>query len=209
MNPVKFDSDGVPCFCSHDVADYGLPDLYGYDTFRVIDSRESTFVTDYKMETSYDLRPIHRYSRVDRLKTIMDELTGQKGGVPEAVIETVRHFLGPSPKDPWNQTRGILKHYKKSIYYNRIPFILSKIGISKAMDIDHKVQQRIREDFLFLNTRFEEVKESISRKYFPSMRYTVLRLLKLYGYSPNYEIPLVRTQRKSKSLEKIWVELSK
>lgn len=207
MNPVKFDSDGVPCFCSNDVNDYGLPSLYGFNIFRVIESRESDFVTDYKMEQSYDLRPIHRYSRVDRLKTIMAELTGERGGVPTEIIQVVKHFLGKKPHHPWNQTRSILKHFKKSVYYNRIPFILNKLGFGKGMTITHDTYRGIIRDFMHLHTKFEEIKGSLNRKYFPSMRYTVLRLLQLHGYHPNYDIPLVRTKRKHKSLEKIWKEL--
>jgi len=60
-------------------------------------------------------------------------------------------------------------------------------------------------DFMFLSTKFEETKTT--RRYFPNIRFIVLKLLEEHGVEQNYPIPLARTTRKLKSLNELWVNL--
>jgi len=41
MKPVRIDTDGVPLFSSNDIEDYGLPEHWGYEQYRVIESLAS------------------------------------------------------------------------------------------------------------------------------------------------------------------------
>lgn len=81
MLPIKHDPDGVPVFSSTQIDDYGLPEHWGYEVYRVSESLEANMVTDYKMEQEMFFRKIHRYSRVARFKVCLLNLLGERGKI--------------------------------------------------------------------------------------------------------------------------------
>jgi hypothetical protein len=208
MKPVRYDDD-VPVFTSRDIEDYGMPDHYGYDNYIVIESREVHLVTDYKMEHSYDLIPIHRYSRVARFKTTLLKLVGEKSKIPDYIITACRVYLKKDSTDLWNDTRKILKCYRWSKYYDFIPAILCKLGLCRMLKITASKIEDILNDFKVLVERFEKTKTKYKRRYFPNIRFIVLKLLELHGCLHDYPIPFVRTERKLLSLSLLWEDLIK
>jgi hypothetical protein len=56
--------------------------------------------------------------------------------------------------------------------------------------------------FKIIQNRFDKIKGP--RKYFPSIRYIVFRMLQDRGAVFDESIPFVRTKRKEKSLNEIW-----
>lgn len=205
MKPFKIDPDGVPVFSNLQIDDYGLPELWGYEQYRVSESLESVFVTDYKMEQEYFFRKIHRYSRLARFKVCLFNLLGERGQIPPHVLSMVKSYLKPDSLDKWNDTRKLLKHFKQRKYYDQIPTILKHLSYGRCFKALTSEQfENLFMDFKFLSEKFDRMKSDYQRKYFPSIRYIVLKLLDLHKVVPNYPIPLVRTSRKMKSLESLW-----
>lgn len=206
MKPIRYEGK-VAVFSNLDIDDYGMPELYGFTNYIVVESREAVLVTDYKMEHSYDLIPIHRYSRLSRFKTTLLRLVGEKSNVPEYIINAVRIYLKKDSTDLWNDTRKILKCYKWSKYYDYIPAILARLNLCRMLKITGFKIEEIVQDFQLLVTKFESCKHLYKRRYFPNIRFIVLKLLELHGCLHDYPIPFVRTDRKLLSLTLLWNQL--
>lgn len=206
MKPIRYEGS-TAVFTSSDVDLFGLPDLYGYSDFIVIESRELVLVSDYKMERSYDLKPVHRYSRVARFKTTLLRLVGEKTKIPEHIITACRVYLKPTSLDLWNDTRRILKCYKWQKFYDFIPAILNKLGMARLLNISAEDIESILSDFKLLVQRFNQSRHLMGRKYFPNIRFIALKLLEYHGCLHDYPIPFARTERKLVSLSLLWDQL--
>lgn len=208
MKPIKIDPDGVPVFSSTQIDDYGLPEHWGYEVYRVSESLEANLVSDYKMEHEMFFRKIHRYSRLARFKVCLFNILGERGNIPAFVLTMIKTYLKPNSVDKWNDTRKLLKHFKQRKYYDQIPAILKKLSYGRCFPSLTNTQfEAIINDFKCLSDKFERVKKEHARTYFPNIRFIVLKLLDLHGINPNYPIPLVRTSRKMKSLQELWTSL--
>jgi len=205
MQPLKIDPDGVPVFSNLQIDDYGLPEYWGYEVYRVSESREANLVTDYKMEQELFFRKIHRYSRVARFKVCLFNILGERGIIPQMVRTMVKQYLKPTSKDKWNDTRKILKHFKQQKHYDQIPSILRCLSYGRCFPSLTCLQfEALINDFMNLSEKFDRTKKKYKRRYFPNIRFIVLKLLELHGITPIYPIPLVRTSRKLKSLQELW-----
>jgi hypothetical protein len=210
MQPFKIDPDGIPCFSSNQIDDYGLPEHWGFEFYRIIDSRDKIMVTDFKMEQQYDLRKIHRYDRIARFKSILYSLVGERGSVPHEVISIVGQYIKRDDKDLWNACRKILKHYGFRIYYNRIPVILKSLKLGKGFALlNFEELEHIIHRFQALVSVFESNRIKFDRKYFPNNRFVALKLLEESGHASEYTIPFIRTVRKDKQLNELWNKLIK
>jgi len=208
MKPIKTDPDGVPLFLSTDIEMYGLPELWGFEQYRVIESREAVFVTDYKMEQEMYFVKKHRYSRLARFKVTLLNLLGERGNLPKHVYSMVGSFLNPNSQDKWNDARKLLKHYKQRRYYDNIPMILRQLKCVRCFDpINFDQLESIVSMFMCLSEKFERTKQKYKRRYFPNIRFIVFKILERHGILPNYPVPQVRTSRKMKSLEALWESL--
>jgi hypothetical protein len=210
MKPFQLDHDGVPMFTNIQIDDYGLPEHWGFEVYRVVESREANFVTDYKMEQDRYFQKIHRYSRLARFKVCLYNILGERGVIPKHILQMVKIYLAPNSMDKWNDTRKILKHYKQRKYYDQIPTILKTLKFGRSFQsLTGEQFENIITDFQCLSDRFDRLKDSYSRRYFPNIRFIVLKLLELHGIKPNYPVPLLRTSRKMKSLQSLWICLIK
>jgi len=206
MKPVRIDDDGVPVFTNVQVDDYGFPEHWGYEKYRIMESREGNFVSDYKMEQERYIQKTHRYSREARFKVCLLNLLGERGKIPDMVLTMVKSALNPLSTDKWNDTRRILKHYKQRRYYDNIPIILRMLKYERLFKpITSEKFEELINDYRCLSTRFESIKTG--RRYFPNIRFVVFKLLELHGINPNYPIPFARTNRKLKSLHQVWESL--
>jgi hypothetical protein len=206
MKPIRIDTDGVPLFTNFQLDDYGLPEFWGYETYRIIESREGNFVSDYDLEHERYFKKVHRYCRLSRFKTCLLNLLGERGKIPAHVNTMVKTYLKPDSTDKWNDTRKILKAYKQRRYYDNIPMILKTLNYGRLFKAITPVQlEAVVNDFKFLSTKFESTKST--RRYFPNIRFIVLKLLEKHDIKQNYPIPLARTTRKLKSLNELWVNL--
>lgn len=178
---------------------YGMPDLYGYTNYIVIDNVQE-YVTDYKMGEDRKLRPIHRYNRKDRFVFILCQLLGLRGFVPDEIVEECRGCRS------WEEIRKVLKSLKKSKYYNRIPFIMKRLGLPQpvSLDITNDMFRMIVDDFLTIQFKIDTM--NTGRKYFPSLRYIAIKLIESYGGECNVEF--IRTKRKFVSLNTLWAKIS-
>jgi hypothetical protein len=207
MKPFKIDPDGMPVFTSTQIDDYGLPDFWGYKFFRVIDGG-ATYVTDYKMEQERYFQKIHRYSRFARFKVCLLNILGERGKIPTYIMQIMKTYLKPDSMDKWNDVRKLLKHFKQRRFYDQIPMIVKLLNYGRCFPaINSQQLEGICNDFKCLSDRFESHKETYKRKYFPNIRFVVLKLLELHDMKPNYPIPFLRTSRKRKLLDTLWDEL--
>lgn len=205
MQPLRIDADGTCVFTTDQVDDYGDPCLYGFEKFVVIESRNLNTTLDYNFSVSRDWRPIHRYNRLARFKFTLLNLIGERTNIPQHVLILVKTFLNSQSKNIWNETRKILKHYKQQKYYNQIPAILTQIGFKRLFQqLTASKIYDIENDFKALVQRFNEIKKIHKRVYFPNLRFIVFKLLELHSIFPQYEIPFIRTKRKSKVLLDLW-----
>lgn len=208
MQPFKYDPDGVPCYSTNQIDDYGFPEQWGVEVYRVIDSRDKPMVSDFKMEHQYDLRKIHRYDRIARFRSILYNLVGERGHVPPEVITVVGQYIDRKSPDLWNACRKVMKHFGYRLYYNRIPVVLKELKLGQGFEVlGYPELEHIVNKFKQLVDIFYTDPKTFGRKYFPNFRYVALRLLDDEGYSPGYEIPMIRTVRKTKQLDELWDRL--
>lgn len=204
MQPFRIDLDGVPLFTSNQIDDYGFPEHWGFEVYRIVENRDSVVMTtDFKLEQSYYKRPIHRYCRKKRFMTTLHKLLGDKGKVPEHIIQIIQTYIQPG--DLWNQIRAMLKHFKCSIYYNRIPYIINRMTrVNSVPPVSADQYREMAAEFDRFCYWFDQNKHQFDRTYFPNMRFIALKLIQAQGIELNYPIPFARTKRKLKQLEFIW-----
>jgi len=184
-----------------------MPDLFGYDDYIVTSSYEDEcpFVMDWSMENERrgSTRPVHRYSRPERFVSIIYQLLGERGDIPDHVIVTVRHYgYDAEPSRIWNSIRNVLKCLEWSKYYNRIPGIIELLGHGKAK-FDFDLVQDIFLKFRGMSIKFDGLNKD-NRKYFPNLRYCALRLLDEAGVQFRFKVPWIRTKRKEKVMQEIF-----
>ena len=207
LEPIRYDEDMVPVYDSKQIEVYGLPDWYGVTCYRVIALREteSPMVMDWKMEIERPMRPIPRYSRVERFTSILAQLIACRGKVPKDLIEDIKKIgFTTDPDLIWNEIREILKKRKGRKYYNRIPTILEILGFQKVGVGRNSLVLGIVDDFRIISHRFNQNRESLGRVYFPSLRFIAFKLLEMHGVKFGYKVPFARTPSKLKAMETTW-----
>lgn len=204
MQPIRIEEDGTPVFSSLQIENYGLPDYYGYHVYLVIEDRSSQiFTTDFKIESEYDIRKIHRYDRFERFRNTLLQLMGERGKVPNDILEYIHNNL-INYQDLWNQIRELLKKMGKRIYYNRIPCIIRYCTKQRICLFTYEQYDDLLQDFIKFSWNFDQQRETLGRKYFPNIRYVALKLLQLHGIELNYNVPFTRTKRIGQELDLIW-----
>jgi hypothetical protein len=211
--PFRFEGD-LPIYTTEQVDLYGYPEDWGVENYLVIEERETShpMVTDYQMEVDRrgSLRPIHHYNRVERFQSILYQLLGSRGVVPRLVILTIQQEgYDPHPDRVWNSIRLLLKKHKWSLYYNRIPVILEQLGYKRKINVQdaNAFVIDIVNQFKRISVRFERIKDQLERTYFPNLRYIVFKLLQENGAEFEYSIPFLRTPRKEKMMDELWLLL--
>lgn len=170
------------------------------------------FALDYDQEQSYmrNIKKIHRYDRKERFRFTLYQLLGLSGTVPSQLCKIIRRFFGPKIRKSriWNQIRGFLKQTKLRRYYNRIPQIISRCyGLKPTIPIQSI--ESVFKDFDMMHYSFnQKLRYTWKRKYFLNLRFVALKLLDKQGVVYPYNVPLVRTLRKKKYLNKLFVEFN-
>lgn len=187
---------------------YGFPYLWNvFDYYVTSDlDYERPMTTDWKFEQSRwgSVRPIHRYSRLKRFESTLYQLLGLRGDVNLQVVVDIRTIgFNRDPRYIWDSIRGILKHLKLRKYYNRIPTIIMMLGLPYR--IKTRNFEEIVNDFRRVDTAFKTL--STDRKYFPNLRFVTLKLLERHGTNFGIYIPLIRTPRKLKPLDDLWLQI--
>lgn len=206
--PIRYD-DGIPVYDSGQLELFGEPYTWGVHGYLVVELREtsSPMVTDYQMELERKLRPIHRYSRIERFTSVLGQISGGRGKIPWTVIEEIKKRNIPmDPDRVWNRVREFLKETGNRKYYNRITQILSILGFEKKK-ADNETIREIVNDFRIISSRFDRARKKLGRVYFPSLRFVAFKLLERHGIEFGYKIPFVRTPRKLKEMEATWALL--
>lgn len=195
-------------YTTQQIDDYGFPQLWNvYDYYVTSDlDYERPMTTDWKYEQYLrgTLRPIHRYSRLKRFESTLYQLLGLRGDVDLQVIVDIKNFgFNRDPRYIWDSIRRILKHLKLRKYYNRIPIIIQMLGLPYRIKTQNF--EEIINDFRIVDTAFNSL--ITNRKYFPNLRFVTLKMLEVHGTRFDFYIPLIRTPRKLKPLEELWIKL--
>ena len=186
MNPVRWESQ-LAVFTTTQVDMYGPPDYFGYDKFIVVNDNESPMVMDYNMGinklalasnlwleigmTHEKLRPVHRYSRVERFSRTLAQLLKLKGNVPHTVVALM------SGCEDWESIRTVLKKTGNNKYYNCIPVIMERLKLPEpiTLNVTNTLFLKMVNDFEKFQAEFEELETR--PKYFPSLRYIAFKVL--------------------------------
>jgi len=202
--PLRFE-DFIPVYTSDQIEIYGLPDHWGVFYYIIIETRESAHpqVVDYTLtcERRGSLRPIHRYSRIERFESVLYQLIGARGKVPKRIINYIK-LVGydKQPELLWESIRAILKEKGWRLYYNRIPTILQLLGERKTINFQDQALliSEIVVDFRKLSAAFD--RRPGIRKYFPNLRFIALKLLEAHGAVFEYMIPVICSKLHNTSL---------
>lgn len=210
-SPFKIDYDGVPVFNSQQVEIFGPPDYWGFQRFRVEECREDAhpFVMDWDQECEArgNLRPIHRYDRVSRFKTVLLALLGERKHVPSTVMDLCKNLK--VDKNIWSAVRKILSKNKiAKSYLNGIPTIIKRLTNKPVIEFTWKCVVDCLRDFCKISHEFDSKKmdERGGRKYFPNLRFIAIKLLAKNGAVINLDIPVAVVKRKREAMEKWWSE---
>lgn len=207
--PIRVDPSGTHVYTAEQIDIYGFPYGWGVYDYYVINTLEyeQPLKTDYKYEQYLrgTLRPIHRYSRVKRFESTLLQLIGERGDVDLQVIIDIKLIgYNSDPRYIWESIRKILKHEGLRKYYNRIPTIIELLGLPYRLKVSNHME--VVNDFKAIHCAFDRLAPP-DRKYFPNIRFICLKMLERHGASFGFRIPLIRTPRKLKPLQDLWMEL--
>jgi len=207
--PHHFDSQGVAVFTSEQIH-WADPKTFGFkEDYYVVEEEETShpWALNYSDEILLPRkRPVHRYSRFERFKSILGQLMGCSGNVPKEVLQAFQGLgLERLPKDQlWDTVRANLKAHRWRMYYNRIPAILSGLGLNEFKFANDCKFRDILHDFELMDNIFKHLKKHLGRTYFPNLRFVAIKLMQRHGLEPCIPIPLARTQRKLQALEDVY-----
>lgn len=209
MDPIRVEEDGTAIFTTDQIDDYGLPDDSKYPLYYVIESAPKMLMS-YVHEQQTQYRKIHRYDRDARFRTVVRNLLGDsKSVICDHFLNIVKaYMLQQQGVGKFEGCRSIVRHFKKQQYYTLIPTMIIKMGYPPLLKIPSSVDLIMRRVFIHYKA-FEQKFFQIqtSKKYFPNMKFLALTLLELNGVNID-EIPKLRTSRKLKAMEKIFLEIN-
>lgn len=198
MKPFKFENN-VPFFTTDDIDSYGLPEIYGYENYYIVESSPSLQI-DHNIYQQLTVKPIHRYFREERFSLILKYFIGG-GSVPSLILDQL--FPDFNPNTCWITIKQQLKNMGYQKYYNRIPYILTYFGFNELV-IPNEIYRKIILDFQKFIHKFDQIKSSLSRKYIPNMKFVVMKLLERYNLKHEYKVAGITTPSKLIELNKIW-----
>jgi hypothetical protein len=201
--------DGVFVYRRADVDLFGMPDLWGVYDYIVVSTEDDVApqVMDWQMiqDRRGSLRPPHRYNRVSRFRSLLNDFMGNRN-VPKEVVDLVRFWgLDESQADVFEGVRKVLKAYGFRKYYNSIPSIIWMLRGGRRR-FESRIVEQVMDDFIRMSHRFDRL-ESSGRSYFPNLRYVLLELLELNGFEFGFDVVKIRTKRKRVVMENIFEEL--
>lgn len=176
--------------------------------------QEPIFGLDYDQEkhANENMKPIHRYCRLERFRSTLYQLLGQRGFVPHSILMLVRENLPERvhKKKIWNAIRAILKNNKERFYYNRIPSIIKSLTGMTAKAPPQGFDQTIKEifdEFGQMSYQFDNaLNKKWSKEYFLNLRFTAFKLMEKHGITYPYYVPMLRTYRKRKTLNNLFCD---
>lgn len=212
--PKSYTKAGKAVFTSSQL-EWGYPEDFGWNKeYEVVEEEHSSHPLGLNYDDEVQLqkrRPVHRYCRRERFKTVLAQLMGYTGftiskkesrdndeKIPIKIKDILPRNIKYTPKSQmWETVREVLKENNYHIYYNRIPAILSGLAM-----LDYRQGRnagkfaKIMDDFERMHKVFYEIRLGLKRKYFPSLRYVALRLMDKHGVVMPLKIPLTRTTQK-------------
>lgn len=198
MQVYRYEND-TPFYLQSVIDLYGYPDHYGVTNYMVIADTQSPFVSDYQFEQDRRTRPIHRYCRVERFTYTLSQILGLRCIVPNHVMYLVDQCF------TFDDIRKVLKENKYQKYYNSIPSIMVQLGLPPPIQINltNELFHEMVNEFKKIQALYDAT--LFTRKYFPSLRYIAVKILLMNG--AKVDIVPIRTKRKLKILEDLWVQL--
>jgi hypothetical protein len=212
VDPLWYDTDAsrdpLPVF-TRSQCDECAPEVFGWDRYRVIEDRESTWPlqASYEQEVSWKRwhRPIHRYDRPYRIRRTLLHVIGYSGVCPPDLLAFLKQRL---PQDRllsrsiYERVRGLLKAHRWVHMYASVPYIIKCLG-GPRWNVTGEQYLKVYADALQLHRLFELFRSQNrlgTRRRFPKMQYVVLRLLHRHGVVSPFFMPWARTYIKRRQL---------
>ena len=198
----------VDIFTTTQIDQWGLPEEWGWRgvAYHVIE--RPCYALTYAEETRVARvveaarRPVHRYSRVERFRTLLQHLMGIHGRVPPHIVEACAEAEG------WEETRAILKARGWALYYSRIPIIMAaheeEARYIDQMNAYTRTYERILAQFADMDAAWPAVRGELGRAYFPNLRFCAMRLMVMNGVMHLANVPPLRTRKKVESVGAIF-----
>lgn len=202
--PVRLDiqANGFPIaiFTTQQIETWGFPEEWGFrDAYQVVERQRIGLTHEQEARLArIAARPVHRYSRTERFRTILLHLMGMYGQVPPSVVEACEDAEG------WEDIRCILKSGGWSLYYTRIPIIMRAIGLTPPTRGNGDCFAKILAQFADLDAAWPSVRAELGRTYFPNLRYCAMRLMNMNGITHLDGVPMLRTAKKCESVGAIF-----
>jgi hypothetical protein len=217
FEPIRIDEDGREVYTSDQIEVYGLPittkEYYVLDLDVTAKPMLHTYETIQNFYFDKENKKVHRYCRKTRFRTTLAQLLGLNGFNTNKSKDMVNDIIYSlpwttkylPPCKAWEELRTILKRNQKQIFYNRIPAIAHKISnFVKNQPVDKEKIILILNDFEKMHNIFPKVQKELGRVYFPSLRFTALKLCAKYDIIPPVQIPLCRTMERYFKLSRIY-----
>jgi len=202
MTPISV-FGGKPMFSSSQVA-WCAPEVFGYDDYGVIEDAETAhpWVLDWNDEQYYwgNHRPIHRYSRLYRLRWTLSHVLGLAGQVADATVDALRQQLPcgmMQTRKAYEWVRSTAHRQGLTLHALSIPLLVRKLG-GPTWKVSHEQYHTVLREMERLHRGFAQFR--LGRQRFPKMQYVLLRLLDEAGVVPPYKVPWARTSIKRRQL---------
>jgi len=216
LEPYRVDEFGVGYFKLASVQEFGRPEEWGWlGAYNVIAEEEDSHprICTFKSSEAYHFikpREVHHYCRISRFRSVLKHMMGLGGFSTRKSLDTLDEIAFELPINIkytppcliWDAIWKLLKTNNISKYYSRIPTIIKKLKLGEFKSNNCVgVFIKVMDDFKDMDRVFEQVKESMDRKYFPSLRFIALKLLKRHNFDMPIAVPYARTSIKVDRLE--------
>lgn len=195
----------IAVFTSTQIANWGLPEEWGFrEEYQVAERARYGLSYTEECRATALRRSVHRYSRYERFRTILQHLMGIHGHVPAHIIEACEDA------EDWESIRAILKARGWTLYYSRIPIIMAAIELPGHPSYTDQASgyartyERILAQFRDMDAAWPSVRAELGRAYFPNLRYCALRLMASNGVTHLTGVPLLRTAKKVETVGHIY-----
>lgn len=208
MQPIRMEDD-IAVFTLNQINILGDPEYYGFEKYMVIDNEPEFVLSVNHWKQSY-LIPKHRYSRIARFRSVVLNLLGEAKMDFMARLVVEEYFTKDTSND-YDACRKILKSFKMQKEYKTIPSLLFACYGIKLIEIPSGIKkntsaiiQEIYTRFIVFESLFNQMEKT--RKYFPSLRYTALRIMEGLGFDTS-KVEGLRTKRKVVSIDLFFTKM--
>jgi hypothetical protein len=193
----------IPTCCTGDSNDIYIKDgaYVCWQCGRVVDASVYVFYNPYTKpgapvggENTITIIKKRGYKSLTHFKEHLRRYMGARfGEYPSEMLDKLRGKVDVGRDDCYRKVQKLLKDNGYRKMYKEIFTIIYALG-GKKPSVDNQVFDKCVRDFLWMQSRFKEMRENnmTVRKNMPSMYVVMDLLLKRHGHKPFYKIPYLK-----------------